>query len=141
MLLVIMMIMNLLLIFVLTHFEAIFKFYIKFSSCCVFKIYSWSPLSQTCLCGMCVLYYCSFVSFSAYSSVFLAVTFSLLICLSKYCPWLLPFHHFYCFLLSGHFVWWHLCNTSHSLISSTSCLIIEEPCWVSAQLRSLSSFW
>lgn len=68
------------------HFEAISKFYIKFFPCCVFKIYSWPPLSQTCLCGMCVFYYCSFVSFSAYSSVFLAVTYGLLICPRKYCP-------------------------------------------------------
>lgn len=88
--------------------------------------YSTMPLQPVCFVLL------LFISFSAYSSVFLAVTFSLLICLSKCSPWLLPFYHFYCFLLSGHFVWWHLCNTSHSLISSTSCLMIEEPCWVSA---------
>lgn len=98
----------------------------------ILKIYSWFPLSQTWLFGKWVLYYCSFVSFSAHSSAFLAATFVPLICLSKYCPWLFPFHHFYCFLLSGHFVWWHLCNTSHSLISSMSCLITEKPCCVCA---------
>ena len=117
------------------YFEAISKLYIKSLSSCVFKIYSWPPLSQTCFCGMCVSYYCSFVSFSAISSVLLCVTFGFLICLSKYCPWLFPCHHFYCFLLSGHTVWWHLSNTLHSLISSMSCFIIEKPCWVSAQLR------
>lgn len=107
-------------------FEGISKFCINFLFSCVFKIDSQPPLSQTCICGMCLLYYCSFLSFSAYSSVFLPVTFSLLICLSKDCPWLFASHHFYCFLLFGHFVWWHLHNTSHSLISSTSCLVMEK---------------
>ena len=112
------------------HFEVISNFCIKFS----LLLYLQNIQLATIISDMPLWHVCFvlllFVSFSAYSSVFLAVTFSLLICLSKCCPWLLPFYHFYCFLLSGHFVWWHLCNTSHSLISSTSCLIIEEPRWV-----------
>lgn len=118
------------------HFEAISKFCIKFSSSCIFKTYSWPPLLQTCFWGMCYYFVLLLICFFlCLSSVFLAVTFCLLICLSKYCPWPFPFHHFYCFLLSGHYAWWDLCNTLHSLISSMSCLIIVKPCWVSAELR------
>lgn len=86
------------------HFEVISNFCIKFS----LLLYLQNIQLATIISDMPLWHVCFvlllFVSFSTYSSILLAVTFSLLICLSKYCPWLLPFYHFYCFLLSGHFV-------------------------------------
>lgn len=49
----------------------------------LFSIISDSPLWWVCFVLLCI-------SFSAYSSVLLATIFSLLICLSKYHPWLSP---------------------------------------------------
>ena len=133
MLLVLRMLINLFLISMLmtiiwSYFKVLCKILPSVVSSKYTAVHHYSDMPLWPVCFVLLL----FVSFSAYSSVFLAVTFSLLICLSKCSPWLLPFYHFYCSLLSGHFVWWHLCNTSHSLIYSTSCLMIEEPCWVSA---------